>query len=84
MSHSEAKGKNSSDLVFYHGSNEVLREFVRVVNSTTLEMYVEKPPISSSMYYCKLKTNATPAQVTYTAVCLNKVIVDRKYNSVRT
>jgi hypothetical protein len=81
ISHSAAAGKNSSDLVFFHDSNEVPHEFVTVVNSTTLEIYVEKPPISASMYYCKLKTKDIPDKDLYRAVCLNKVVVDRKYDS---
>jgi hypothetical protein len=76
VSHSAAAGKNSSDLVFFRNNREVRKDFVTVVNSTTLAVYIEKPPISSSMYYCKLKD--TPDKGTYTAVCLNKVIVDSK------
>lgn len=75
-SHSAAANKNSSDLVFFHDSSEVPKEFVTVVNSTTLKVYIEKPPISSSMYYCRLKD--APDKDTYMAVCLNKVIVDSK------
>jgi hypothetical protein len=75
-SHSAAADKNSSDLVFFLDDSEVPQEFVTVVNSTTLQVYIEKPPISSSMYYCKLKD--TPAEDEYMAVCLNKVIVDSK------
>ena len=74
-SHSAAADKNSSDLVFFMDDSEVPEKYVRVVNSTTLEVYKEKPPISSSMY-CKLKD--TPAKDEYMAVCLNKVIVDSK------
>jgi hypothetical protein len=74
--HSAAAGKNSSDLVFFRGDREVPKEFVTVVNSTTLEVYIEKPQRSSSMYYCKLKD--TPAKNEYMAVCLNKVSVDSK------
>jgi len=80
-SHSEAAGKNSSDLVFFLDDSEVPKEFVRVVNSTTLEVYKEKPPMSSSMYYCKLKN--TYAKDKYMAVCLNKVIVDSKPEEVQ-
>ena len=75
-SHSAAVDKNSSDLVFFLDNSEVPKEFVTVVNSTTLEVYIEKPPMSSSMYCCKLKD--TPAKDMYMAVCLNKVIVDSK------
>jgi len=75
-SHSAAADKNSSDLVFFMDDSEVPEKYIRVVNSTTLEVYKEKPPISSSMYYCKLKD--TPAKDEYMAVCLNKVIVDSK------
>jgi hypothetical protein len=75
-SHSAAAGKNSSDLVFFLDDSEVPKEFVKVVNSTTIEVYKEKPPMSSSMYYCKLKD--TSAKGPYMAVCLNKVIVDSK------
>jgi hypothetical protein len=80
-SHSAAVDKNSSDLVFFHDSREVPQEFVTVINSTALEIYIEKPPISSSMYYCKLKTKNKPAKDMYMAVCLNRVIVDCKYDS---
>jgi hypothetical protein len=76
ISHSAAEGKNSSDLVFFRDNSAVQKEFVTVVNSTTLEYFDEKPPVSSSMYYCKLKD--TPDNDTYMAVCLNKVIVDSK------
>jgi len=75
-SHPAAAHKNSSDLVFFHNYSEVGKKFVRVVNSTTIEVNIEKPPISSSMYYCKLKD--TPEKDMYMAVCLNKVIVDSK------
>lgn len=75
-SHLAAADKNSSDLVFFHDSSEVPEEHVTVVNSTTLQLYIKKPPISSSMYYCKLKD--TPVKDLYMAVCLNKVIVDSK------
>jgi hypothetical protein len=75
-SHSAAADKNSSDMVFFVDDSEVPQEFVRVVNSTTIEVHIEKPAISSSMYYCKLKD--TPREDEYTAVCLNKVIVDSK------
>jgi hypothetical protein len=74
--HAAAAHKNSSDLVFFHNYSEVRKEFVRVVNSTTIEVNIEKPPISSSMYYCKLKD--TPVKNEYMAVCLNRVIVDSK------
>lgn len=80
-SHSAAAGKNSSDLVFFHDSKEVPQEFVTVVNATTLEIYVEKPPISSSMYYCKLQMKDKPAKDMYMAVCLNRVVVDSEYDS---
>jgi hypothetical protein len=75
-SHSAAADKNSSDLVFFIDKTEVLKKYVRVVNSTTLEVYIEKPPMSSSMYYCKLRDMSTKEQ--YMAVCLNKVTVDSK------
>ena len=75
-SHSAAADKDSSDLVFFHDDSEVPKEFVTVVNSTTIEVKIKEPPISSSMYYCKLKD--TPDKDMYMAVCLNKVIVDSK------
>ena len=75
-SHSAAADKNSSDLVFFLGDSEVPKEYVTVVNSTTLEVYIEKPPVSSSMYYCKLKDMSVKDP--YMAVCLNKVIIDSK------
>lgn len=81
ISHSAAEGKNSSDLVFFRDNSAVQKEFVTVVNSTTLEYFDEKPPVSSSMYYCKLKD--TPDNDTYMAVCLNKVIVDSKPEEVQ-
>jgi hypothetical protein len=77
VSHPVAANKSSSDLVFFHDSKEVPQDLVTVVNSTTLEIHIEKPPISSSMYYCKLKTGEIPT-VTYTAICLNRVVVERK------
>lgn len=80
-SHSAAVGKNSSDLVFFHDGKEVPQEFVTEVNSTALEIYIEKPPISSSMYYCKLKMKDKPAKDMYMAVCLNSVVVDSEYDS---
>lgn len=80
-SHSAAVGKNSSDLVFFHDSKEVPQESVTVINSTTLKIYVEKPPISSGMYYCKLKVKDKPAKDMYMAVCLNRVVVDCEYDS---
>jgi hypothetical protein len=75
-SHSAAADKNSSDLVFFHDNSEVSEEFVTVVNSTTLQLYIKRPPISSSMYYCRLKV--APDKDMYMAVCLNKVTVDSK------
>jgi hypothetical protein len=75
-SHSAAVDKNSSDLVFFLDDSEVPKEYVTVVNSTTLEVYIEKPPMSSSMFYCKLKYMS--AKDPYMAVCLNKVMVDSK------
>lgn len=80
-SHPAAAGKNSSHLVFFHDYREVPEEFVTVVNSTTLQLYIKRPPVSSSMYYCKLKD--TPDKDMYTAVCLNKVIVDKKPDEVQ-
>lgn len=81
VNHSSAVGKSSSDLVFFHDDRLMPQQLVKVINSTALEIYIEKPAISSSMYYCKLKVEETPAKVTYTAVCLNSVVVDRKYDS---
>ena len=77
VSHPAAADKNSSDLVFFHDNSEVQKEFLTVVNSTTLQVYIETPPKSSSMYYCKLKVT-TPTRNEYMAVCLNKVFVDSK------
>ena len=76
--HSQAKGKNVTDLRFFRDEEEVPEEFLRIVNSTTLEVYVEKPPISSSIYYCKMRERNS----TYTAVCLNKVIIEREYSTI--
>ncbi|XP_069693403.1 cytokine receptor isoform X2 [Periplaneta americana] len=81
--HSTAAGKNSSDIVFFHDNRKVPEEFVRVVNSTALEIFIEQPPVSSSMYYCKLKTKEEPAEDAYTAICLNRVVVDRKPQEVQ-
>lgn len=76
--HSKAIGRNVSDIHIFRDDKEVPKEFLRVINSTTLEVYVEKPPISSSMYYCKMKNGDS-----YTALCLNKVVIERKPQEVQ-
>ncbi|PSN47868.1 hypothetical protein C0J52_01267 [Blattella germanica] len=76
--HSEAIGKNVSDIHIFRDDKEVQPEFLRIINSTTLEVFMEEPPISSSMYYCKLKDKES-----YTALCLNRVVIERKPQEVQ-
>lgn len=71
------EGRNASSLIFYHNAALVPPEFLSVVNSTTLRLYVEKPPPSNSMYYCKLKANPELG-LPEVPVCLNTVAVGYK------
>ena len=65
---------NSSSLRFFHDEYEVSQEFLNIINETTLRLYVEKPPISNSLYSCKLMTTSN----NYKGVCLNYVFVGSK------
>lgn len=68
---------NSSSLVFYHNDVRVPDQFLTIVNETTLRLYVEKPPISESLYSCKL-LNKNEVK----GVCLNYVYVGTKPKEV--
>lgn len=65
---------NSSLLRFYHDNFEVSKELLNIVNETTLRLFVEKPPISNSLYSCKLMTAPNELE----GVCLNYVSVGSK------
>ncbi|XP_012253310.2 cytokine receptor [Athalia rosae] len=70
-------GKNASDLALFRNDKEMEPEYIKVVNKTTIMMYVDKPAASKAMYYCKLKfTNGN--NKSYEPVCLNKVVVGYK------
>lgn len=79
--HKDAIGRNSSNLVFYRNDELVSPEFVNIVNSTTLRLYVKEMPASENMYYCKLRTEnpADPLK----GVCLNTVFVGYKPQEVQ-
>ncbi|XP_066903287.1 cytokine receptor, partial [Halyomorpha halys] len=70
---------NSSLLRFYHDREEVSKELLSIVNETTLRLFVEKPPISSRLYFCKLMT----APNEFKGVCLNYVFVGTKPQAVQ-
>ncbi|KAI4504019.1 hypothetical protein M0802_000490 [Mischocyttarus mexicanus] len=69
-------GKNSSNLIFFRNLKEMESEYVTIENETTISMYVEKPPPSEDMYYCKLRISDDTNQDL--AVCLNKVVIGFK------
>ncbi|XP_066908387.1 cytokine receptor isoform X1 [Halyomorpha halys] len=69
---------NSSHLRFYDNGEEVSKELVNLVNETTLRLFVEKPPISSRLYSCKLMT----APNEFEGVCFNYVYVGGKPQEV--
>ncbi|XP_011299826.1 cytokine receptor [Fopius arisanus] len=73
----EFPGKNASDLVFFRSDREMEPQFIRLINETTIEMFVDEPPPSKDMYYCKLRLNANYSKK-YEAVCLNNVVVGTK------
>ncbi|XP_011502285.1 PREDICTED: cytokine receptor [Ceratosolen solmsi marchali] len=70
-------GKNSSDLVFFKGHRQIEPEFISVLNDTTIQLDVSRPPPENAMYYCKLRLDKTYDK-DYEAVCLNKVVVGYK------
>ncbi|XP_063994915.1 cytokine receptor isoform X2 [Diachasmimorpha longicaudata] len=70
----EFPGKNASDLVFFRSDREMEPEFIQIINETAIEMFVEEPPPSKDMYYCKLRLNDGYSKK-YEAVCLNNVVV---------
>lgn len=70
---------NSSNLRFYHDKFEVSKELLNIVNETTLRLYVEKPPISTYYYYCKLMTTSNELE----GVCFNIVNVGTKPQEVQ-
>ncbi|CAD6201388.1 GSCOCT00000191001.2-RA-CDS [Cotesia congregata] len=72
----EFPGKNASNLSFYRNDKKMEREYIRIINSTTIEMFVEKPPPSHDMYHCKLQTSESIKDDV--AVCLNNVAVGFK------
>lgn len=72
----EFPGKNASNLSFYRNDKKMEREYIRIINSTTIEMFVEKPPPSHDMYHCKLQTSESIKDDV--AVCLNNVAVGCK------
>jgi hypothetical protein len=67
-------GKNSSDLVFFKGYRQIEPEFITVLNDTTIQLDVSRPPPENAMYYCKLRLDKNYDK-DYEAVCLNKVVV---------
>lgn len=69
----EFSEKNASDLVFLRNNKLVESEFINIVNETTIRMYVRKPPVSESIYYCKLQLDEKMQ-----GVCLNKVVIGCK------
>ncbi|XP_015122629.1 cytokine receptor [Diachasma alloeum] len=73
----EFPGKNASDLIFFRSNREMEPEFIKIINETTIEMFVEKPPPSKDMYYCKLRLNDGYSKK-YEAVCLNNVVIGSK------
>ncbi|XP_071454335.1 cytokine receptor isoform X2 [Hetaerina americana] len=78
-SHKDALERNASHLVFYRNDELVPPEFLRVVNTTTLKLYVKEMPASSDMYYCRLKLrNGHDLK----SVCLNSVFVGYKPQEV--
>lgn len=79
MTFSEVKypGKNASDLVFFHGDNIFEPEYLTVINETTIELFIEKPPSSREMYYCKMRLDSNYDE-DYETVCLNDVAIGCK------
>lgn len=72
-------GRNASDLIFIRNNKRVEDEYVRVYNQTAIEFYMQKPPASEDMYYCKLKNNNLDHDKdAHEAVCLNKVVIGCK------
>lgn len=69
--------RNASSLIFYHNDAVVPKEFLTVINATTVELYVEKPAASNSMYYCKLRAEPDLG-LPENPVCLNTVVVGFK------
>uniref|UniRef100_A0AAG5DXJ2 Fibronectin type-III domain-containing protein n=1 Tax=Anopheles atroparvus TaxID=41427 RepID=A0AAG5DXJ2_ANOAO len=50
----DARGWNSSSLMFYRAEKPVPREQVKIINSTTIELTVERAQPSYDAYTCKL------------------------------
>ncbi|XP_014213058.1 cytokine receptor [Copidosoma floridanum] len=70
-------GKGSRDLVFFKGQRQMDPEYITILNETTIQLDVNKPPPENAMYYCKLRLDTT-SKKDYEAVCLNKVVVGFK------
>ncbi|XP_046405869.1 cytokine receptor-like isoform X2 [Ischnura elegans] len=78
VTHEDARHRNSSHLMFFRNDEMVPKEFLQVVNATTLRLFVKEMPASSNMYYCRLKSmNGTKS------VCLNTVTVGYKPQEVQ-
>lgn len=69
--------RNASSLIFYHNDVLVPDEFLTIINETTIQLHVEKPPPSNSMYYCKLRAEPELG-LPELPVCLNTVVVGCK------
>ncbi|KAK0096530.1 hypothetical protein PV326_005230 [Microctonus aethiopoides] len=76
MTFSEVKypGKNASDLTFFHGDDIFEPEYLSVINETTIELFIDKPPASREMYYCKMRLDSNYEE-DYETVCLNDVAI---------
>jgi hypothetical protein len=72
--HPSARGRNSSNLVFFQDNREVPAKYVTTINETTIQLTVENLAMSNYIYYCKLRT-----EYALEPVCLNSVIVGSKY-----
>ncbi|XP_034948371.1 cytokine receptor [Chelonus insularis] len=72
----EFPSKNSSNLMFFRNDKKMEPEYITVLNETTIEMYIEKPPPAKDMYYCKLKLDGHVRKDE--AVCLNSVVIGFK------
>ena len=72
-------GKNISDVYFSRFGRAMEPEYITILNETTVEMFVEKPPAGDGMYYCRLRLDDDGNKSNFLAICLNKVVIGCKY-----
>uniref|UniRef100_A0A182LZX4 Fibronectin type-III domain-containing protein n=1 Tax=Anopheles culicifacies TaxID=139723 RepID=A0A182LZX4_9DIPT len=62
----DARGLNSSNLMFYVAEDPVPREQVKILNASTIELTVERAvPLSNNVYTCKADTKGVAMRSVY-------------------